>query len=71
LAEHVTCKGTEYVRTLRAYFDAFGDVALAADCLGVHPNTFRYRLHRIMELAGLDLEDPDERLAVELRLRLC
>jgi DNA-binding PucR family transcriptional regulator len=37
----------------------------------VHPNTFRYRLHRIMELAGLDLEDPDERLAVELRLRLC
>jgi hypothetical protein len=70
LAEHDTCKGTEYVRTLRAYFDAFGDVALAADCLSVHPNTFRYRLHRIRELAGLDLEDPDERLAVELRLRL-
>jgi PucR C-terminal helix-turn-helix domain len=70
LAEQDRCRGTEYVRTLRAFFDAFGDVALAADCLGVHPNTFRYRLHRIMELAGLDLEDPDERLAVELRLRL-
>ena len=58
------------MRTLRAYLDAFGDVGLAADCLGVHPNTFRYRLHRIVKLAGLDLDDPDERLAVELRLRL-
>jgi DNA-binding PucR family transcriptional regulator len=69
LVAHDEEHGTEYVRTLRAYLDAFGDVALAADCLGVHPNTFRYRLHRIVKLADLDLDDPDERLAVELRLR--
>jgi hypothetical protein len=69
LVAHDGEHGTEYVRTLRAYLDAFGDVALAADCLGVHPNTLRYRLHRIVTLAGLDLDDPDERLAVELRLR--
>jgi sugar diacid utilization regulator len=69
LAAYDESRGTEYVRTLRAYLDAFGDVALAADCLGVHPNTFRYRLHRILELADLDLDDPDERLAVEIGLR--
>ena len=69
LVAHDEKHGTDYVRTLRAYLDAFGDVGLAADCLGVHPNTFRYRLHRIVKLAGLDLDDPDERLAVELRLR--
>lgn len=63
-------KGTSWVATVRAYLDAFGDVAVAADRVGVHPNTFRYRLKRINEVFGLDLSDPDERLVVTLRLRL-
>ncbi|WP_371781658.1 helix-turn-helix domain-containing protein [Streptosporangium subroseum] len=63
-------KGTSWVATVRAYLDAFGDVAVAADRVGVHPNTFRYRLRRINEVFGLDLSDPDERLVVTLRLRL-
>ncbi|HSK24578.1 MAG TPA: helix-turn-helix domain-containing protein [Egicoccus sp.] len=59
-----------YVDTLRAYLDAFGDVPKAARALDVHPNTFRYRLRRVVEIAGLDLDDPVERLAAELQLRL-
>jgi sugar diacid utilization regulator len=59
-----------YVATLRAYLDAFGDVPAAARALGVHPNTFRYRIRRVCEIADLDLDDPIERLAVELQLRL-
>jgi DNA-binding PucR family transcriptional regulator len=47
-----------------------GNVAAAAERLGVHPNTLRYRLRRAVELSGLDLGDADERLVTELQLRL-
>lgn len=62
--------GSDYVQTLLAYFDAFGDVPIAAKKLDVHPNTLRYRLRRIGEFAGIDLTDPQQRLAAELQLRL-
>jgi sugar diacid utilization regulator len=61
---------TGYVDTLRAWLDNFGDIAHAARAVDVHPNTFRYRLRRLGDLSGLDLANPDERLAVELELRL-
>lgn len=63
-------RSTSYVATLRAFLDGFGDVRVAADLVGVHPNTFRYRLRRLTELAELDLTDPVERLVVQLQLHL-
>jgi hypothetical protein len=69
LAEQDAVRGTAWVATLRAYFDAFGDMAAAAAAVNVHPNTFRYRLRRITEVFGLNLADPDERLVAELQLR--
>jgi hypothetical protein len=68
LLEHDREKGTEYVPTLRAYFGARGDVPAAAAAQGVHANTFRYRLRRLAEVATLDLDDPIERVVVELQL---
>jgi DNA-binding PucR family transcriptional regulator len=62
-------KGTAWVSTLRAYLDAFGDIAAASQRVNVHPNTFRYRIRRIGEVFGIDLDDPDERLVAELQLR--
>ena len=56
--------------TLRAYLDCFGDVPRAAERISVHPNTFRYRMRRLVELFDLDLDDPDERMVLELQLRL-
>jgi sugar diacid utilization regulator len=70
LAEHDAARGTDYVATLRAYLDAFGDVPRAAAAVAVHPNTFRYRLRRLAELADLDLTDPTERLVVSLQLAI-
>ena len=70
LAAHDREKGTDYVATLRAYLHAFGDVPRAAAAVDVHPNTFRYRLRRLAELAALDLDDPVERLAVSLQLAI-
>ena len=63
-------RGTSYVQTLQAFLDAFGDVRAAAEVVRVHPNTFRYRLRRLSELAGLDLDDPVERLVAHLQLDL-
>jgi sugar diacid utilization regulator len=64
-AEH----GTYYEATLRVYLDSFGDVPQAASRIAVHPNTFRYRMRRMVELFELDLDDPDERVVLELQLR--
>ncbi|GGU72978.1 transcriptional regulator [Streptomyces filipinensis] len=65
-AEH----GTEYARTLVCWFDAGCDMAGAAKLLAVHPNTCRYRLRQLQQHAGVDLDDPDERLVLWLQLRV-
>ena len=58
------------VPTLRAWLDAFGNIVAAADSVFVHQNTFRYRLRRVAEVGGIDLDDPDQRFAVMLQLRV-
>ena len=68
LIAHDRDRGSVFVATLRAYLDAFGDVARAAASLNVHPNTFRYRLRRLLELSEIDLTDADARLVVHLQL---
>jgi hypothetical protein len=60
--------GTELTGSLRAYLEAFGDVGHAAAAVHVHSNTFRYRLRRISEVSGLDLEDSRARLAALVQL---
>lgn len=64
-----TTHGTDYVRTLAVYLRSFGNVTSAADELDLHPTTLRYRLRRVTELSGLELENSDERLFCELMLR--
>jgi hypothetical protein len=61
---------SELVATLRAWLDAFGDISTAATAMHIHPNTFRYRLRRLRQIAGVDLDDPDVRFATMLELRL-
>jgi hypothetical protein len=70
LRAHDEQRGSELVPTLRAYLDAFGDIVGAANRIGIHPNTLRYRLHRMTQVADVDLDDPDERLVLALELRL-
>lgn len=61
---------TNLVETLRAWLDAFGDVAAASASVYVHPNTFRYRLRRLAEVGVIDLDDPDARFAAMLQLKV-
>ncbi|MBB5079402.1 helix-turn-helix domain-containing protein [Nonomuraea endophytica] len=70
VAAYDTEHQTSLVETLRAWLDAFGDVAVASSAMYVHPNTFRYRLRRAAEVGRLDLTDPGARLSAMLQLRL-
>ncbi|WP_151769613.1 PucR family transcriptional regulator [Streptomyces abyssomicinicus] len=70
LVAHDAEHGTELARSLRLYLDAFGDVGPVAAALNVHPNTLRYRVRKAAAVSGLDLDDPEHRLAAMLQLRL-
>lgn len=70
LRDHDARGRGSYVETLRAYLDSFGDVTAAAAVLDVHPNTFRYRMRRVVEISGIDLDDPVQRLVAHLQLHL-
>ncbi|WP_214324537.1 PucR family transcriptional regulator [Nonomuraea sediminis] len=67
LLHEAAAAGSE--ETVLAWIESHGDVRVAAERLGVHPNTLRYRIRRLAE-TGLDLADPDTRLTTWLRLRL-
>lgn len=69
IAEHDAKRGTSYLETLRQYLDCHGDAGQVSARIGIHPNTLRYRIRRLGELFGLDLDDPSERLAAALELR--
>jgi PucR family transcriptional regulator, purine catabolism regulatory protein len=70
LVEHDERKQADLIRTLEGFFAANGNLAKAAADLDVHRNTLVYRLERISELTGLDLEDPDNRLILHLSLKV-
>ncbi|GIH22658.1 PucR family transcriptional regulator [Acrocarpospora phusangensis] len=58
------------VESLEAWLDALGDVAKAANALFIHANTLRYRLRRVSEVGEIDLDDPEQRFAAMLQLRI-
>lgn len=59
---------SELLHTLDTYFEHNGNLSQTADALFVHRNTLLYRMNRIATIAGLDLEDSDTRLALQLAL---
>ena len=69
LVEHDAARKGSLVPTLRAYLET-GEQQEAAKRLRVHPNTLRYRLDRIREISGVDLEDPETRLNLAVALRV-
>jgi hypothetical protein len=55
--------------TALAYIRERGNAAAMARAMGVHPQTARYRVARLRELFGDQLDDPDARFELELALR--
>ncbi|MEU7916017.1 PucR family transcriptional regulator [Microbispora bryophytorum] len=59
----------DLVESLRAYLASNGHWDAAAQRLGVHRHTLRYRMKRVSELLGRDLDDPAVR--AELWIAVC
>ena len=62
--------GAELIKTLEAFFAANCSPKEAAAILGVHRNTVLYRLERIAEITGHDLNDAEIRLQLHLALHV-
>jgi len=62
-------QGGELLKTLEEYFNHLGNLRAASDALHVHRNTLLYRLDRIKQISGMDLEDADQYFAMWLALR--
>ena len=60
---------SELLKTLFAYLNEFGALEVTAAKLYVHRNSLRYRLMRIAELTGWDLNDPEHRFHLNLACR--
>jgi hypothetical protein len=66
----LTPKAQQRMReTALAHVRHHGNAVAMAKELGVHPQTARYRITRLKELFGEDLNDPDKRFELELALR--
>jgi DNA-binding PucR family transcriptional regulator len=57
------------IRTLAAFLDEQGSIGRTAQRLHLHRNAVSYRMRRITGLLGVDLDDPDQRLALQLACR--
>jgi sugar diacid utilization regulator len=57
------------IRTLAAYLDEHGSIIRTAQKLHLHRNAVANRLRGITELLEMDLDDPDQRLALQLACR--
>ena len=62
--------GGDLVETLEAFFDRLGNLSQTAEKLFIHRNSLLYRMERIAQLTGLDLDNPDTRLTVHLALKV-
>jgi sugar diacid utilization regulator len=62
-------RGADLVHTLTQYLEHGGNYDATAAGLSVHRSTLKYRLQRIRELSGLDLNDPDVHFNLQLATR--
>ncbi|ASK62525.1 hypothetical protein CFK37_10385 [Virgibacillus phasianinus] len=61
---------TNLLTTLTVYLECDSNVHRAAKSIHVHTNTLNYRLKRIVEIAEIDLKDPNQKITLYLDLKL-
>ena len=70
LVDYDKKKSTELTKTLESYFHNNGNLKKMSDELFTHYNTILYRVGRIMDITHMDLEDQDDRLNLEISLKI-
>lgn len=69
LLEYDEKRHSDLVVTLSRYLELGGSYEGTSRALFVHRSTLKYRLHRIREISGYDLNDPDTRFNLHLACR--
>ncbi len=69
LADYDRRQDGELLKTLESYFSHLGNLRATSEALHVHRNTLLYRLERIQQISGLDLDNAEEYFALWLALR--
>ncbi|NED11954.1 helix-turn-helix domain-containing protein, partial [Streptomyces sp. SID9124] len=59
----------ELARTAEVFLDCAGQASRTAAELGIHRQTLYYRLSRVQQLTGLDLNDGEDRLLLHMALK--
>lgn len=59
----------ELARTAEVFLDCAGQAGRAAAALGIHRQTLYYRLARVEQLTGLDLDEGEDRLLLHMALK--
>ncbi|MEU9356818.1 helix-turn-helix domain-containing protein [Streptomyces sp. NPDC048301] len=59
----------ELARTAEVFLDRAGQASRTASDLGIHRQTLYYRLSRVQQLTGLDLNDGEDRLLLHMALK--
>ncbi len=62
--------GGDLLETLEAFCERLGNLSQTAEKLFIHRNSLLYRMERIGQIAGIDMNNPDTRLAVHLALKV-
>lgn len=60
---------SELARTAEVFLDCAGQASRTATELGIHRQTLYYRLARVQQLTGLDLNDGEDRLLLHMALK--
>ena len=70
LLDHDQKKGTQYFTTLRTFLRSERDIPRTSKAMAIHRSTLVYRLKHIQDVTGIDLDDPDQRLYLQISLKL-
>ena len=70
ISEYDQKNQTEYLNTIRTYFNQNYSINNTAKKLFVHYNTILYRLNKIKALFGIDLNNEEERINLYVSLRV-
>jgi len=69
LLDYDKVNNSELVKTLKVYFQYDGNMKKISEKMYVHYNTIIYRLQKIKSIIGVDIENGDNRLNLEIALK--
>lgn len=70
IREHDAQYSSDLELTLRTYLECHLNTLKTAEALFVHPNTVSYRLHKLDQVCGVELKNPEHLLAFQLALMI-